>query len=354
MILQNIPTTNKPSFTEKIKRWFFALARLNNNHAVKLYSGFGNGTYCFISGHALALSPLDRKTHRHNMLYNALWLLRLFMIKPVAGAVLQMEWDGELYSTISEKDGFFKFEWQPKNTVAIGCYTVQVNLIGKENGHIAASGSATLTVPSPSRFSFISDIDDTFLISHSTNILKRLLVLLTKNALSRRPFNGVVRYYQLLQSSGGVVFNPFFYVSSSEWNLYSYIQRFSRHNKLPEGVYFLSQIKKLHQLFKTGQSKHNTKFGRIEKLISAFPNQQFVLLGDDSQEDPNIYAAIAKVFNQQIFCVYIRSSAKTLKPNVVSTLQAIEKTGIHCFYFYHSNNAIVHSKQIRLIETSTK
>lgn len=334
----------------KLTRWFFKLARLNNNPTIKLYAGFGNSTHCFMSGHALARSPFDRKTHRNNFLYDTLWLLRLFIIKPIAGATLQMQWDEKKYIIKAESDGFFTFEWQPAHALAPGHYTVQVDLIQKESGVVWASAQASLTIFSKNQYSFISDIDDTFLVSHSTHLLKRLWVLLTQNPHSRRPFEGVVKYYQLLQSSndeGNV--SPFFYVSSSEWNLYAYIREFSKHNKLPDGIYFLSKIKKINQLFKTGQTNHNTKFGRIEKLIQAFSDQKFVLLGDDSQQDPNIYATVVAQYPGKIFCVYIRSSIETHKPAVENTLKTIAETGTICCYFYHSADAIAHSKQIGLI-----
>jgi len=335
---------------KKLSQWFFKLVRLNNNPAVKLYAGFGNNTHCFVSGHALARSPFDRKTHRNNFLYDTLSLLRLFMVKPIAAATLQMQWDDKTYCMEAESDGFFTFEWQPSKSLPPGRYTVQVDLIQKESGSICASAQASLTIFSKNQYSFISDIDDTFLVSHSAHLLKRLWVLLTKNPHSRRPFEGVVEYYQLLQSSNNEwVVNPFFYVSSSEWNLYAYIREFSKHNKLPDGVYFLSKIKQFKQLFKTGQTNHNTKFGRIEKLIQAFADQKFVLLGDDSQQDPNIYAAIVAQYPCNIFCVYIRSSIQTHKPAVENTLKTIAETGTICYYFYHSADAIAHAKQIGLI-----
>ena len=339
----------RQSFLKKIKRWFFTSVRLSNSPAVKLYAGFGNNTHCFIYGHALALSPLGRKKYRNNFLYNTLALLRLFMIKPIAGAIVQMHWDGQMYSAVSEPDGFFKFEWQSAKLLVPGSYTVQVDLIQKKSGNISASSKASLTIPSVNQFAFISDIDDTFLISHSSNLRKRFFVLLTENARSRKPFDGAVKHYHLLHTGGCNAENPFFYVSSSEWNLYEYIREFSKQHKLPDGVYLLNQIKKFKQVFKTGHNNHSTKFMRIVRILEAYPHQKFILLGDDSQEDPNIYASIVAHFKENIFCVYIRSVGKKPKPTVVNKLKEIEDMGVICFYFNHSEDAILHSQKIGLI-----
>ena len=350
----NVEKINKPlqlSFYNKIKRWFFKSVRLSNSPAIKLYTGFGNTQSCFIYGHALALSPLSRKKYRNYFLYNSLALLRLFMVRPIAGAEIIMEWEGVSYTAISEPDGFFKFEWRSETNLLPGCYTVQAELIQKKSGNISASAKASLIIPSVNEFAFISDIDDTFLISYSSNLRKRLFVLLTENAHSRKPFEGVVKHYQLLHTAGAEATNPFFYVSSSEWNLYNYITEFSKENKLPDGVYLLNQIKRFKDVFKTGQNNHSTKFMRIVRILEAYQGQQFVLLGDDSQEDPNIYASVVSYFPKKIFCVYIRLVGKLIKPAVAEKLKEIEAMGTLTCYFKHSAEAIEHSKKIGLIKS---
>jgi phosphatidate phosphatase APP1 len=342
--------TSLLSFFKKIKRWFFKSVRLSNSPAIKLYTGFGNGKNCFIYGHALALSPTGRKRYRDNFLFNTLALLRLFMVKPIAGAVVNMEWENKHYTTTSEADGFFKFEWETEAIILPGCYTVQVDLIQKKSGNISASAKAGLIIPSANQYAFISDIDDTFLISYSSNLRKRLYVLLTQNAHSRKPFEGAVKHFQLLHTSGGKAANPFFYVSSSEWNLYSYIKEFSKENHLPDGVYLLNQLKQFRQVFKTGQNNHGTKFMRIVRILEAHPEQQFILLGDDSQKDPEIYASVVSHFPGKIFCIYIRSLGKAPKAAVAEKLKEIENMKTQTFYFNHSHEAIEHSKKIGLIK----
>ncbi|MDB5202586.1 MAG: hypothetical protein JWQ27_1995 [Ferruginibacter sp.] len=349
---QKTPAPVKRSLIKRWRRRLFKFLKLSDSPSVKLYNGFGNDKNCLIYGHALSVSPLGRKKYRNNFLYNTLAVLRLFIVNPIKAATLQLEWEGKVYETVSEADGFFKFEWQPEVALTPGCYSVKVNLILKKSGNISCSAKASLTVPTPSEFAFISDIDDTFLISHSSNLRKRLFVLLTENARSRKPFEGVVNHYRLLSNADekGKTANAFFYVSSSEWNLYEYIREFSRQNKLPEGVYLLNQIKMISQIFKTGQNNHSGKFTRIVRILESFPNQQFILLGDDSQQDANIYASIVAHFHNKIFCVYIRSVNKKAKPPVVEKLKEIENAGVLTCYFNHSADAIQHSKEVGIID----
>ncbi|MBC7535159.1 MAG: DUF2183 domain-containing protein [Ferruginibacter sp.] len=341
----------KKSLWKKIKLRLLHWFRLTNKPVVQLYTGYGNKTHCFLYGHVFSLSPLPRKSYRQHFLINAFALLRLFMVKTKKGALLQFTWEGKNYHAISETDGFFKFEWQPSEMPVSGSREVQVDMIEHDSGYSVASAKARLIIPHYNQFAFISDIDDTFLISHSSNLRRRLFVLLTENALSRKPFEGVVNHYQLLshaQVAANTV-NPFFYVSSSEWNLYNYIRDFSAKHQLPEGVYLLNQVKRFSQVFKTGQNNHGTKFMRITRILEAYPDHRFVLLGDDSQEDPFIYASVAAHFPAQVFCIYIRKVSKERKPVVDEELSKIESRGIPCCYFTHSAEAVLHSRMIGLL-----
>lgn len=328
--------------------------RLSDQPQVKLYNGYGNASSCLIFGHVFSLSPLPRKKYRHNFLSNSLALLRLFIVKPVNQATVQLIWENKLYTTKTAADGFFKFEWKPEQHLSPGNHIVEVQLLNQQN-QIRASGKSTVLIPYQSQFAFISDIDDTFLISYSGNLRKRLFVLLTENARSRKPFEGVVNHYQQLSTSGAIhqIIHPFFYVSSSEWNLYDYIKEFSLVQKLPEGVYLLNQVKTISQVLKTGQNHHKTKFMRIARVMEAYPDQQFILLGDDSQEDPFIYSSIAELFPGKVKCVYIRQVSQK-KQLVDEALGKLHANGIRYCYFKHSAEAVIHSKEIGLINNNNR
>ncbi len=336
---------------KKIKHKLLFLFKLNNKPVIKVYRGYGDPEKILVFGHVLKLSPLARKTYRQSWIVNIFSMLRLFMVKPYACAKLMMEWEGETYHAESQDDGYFKFEWTPLTKVAAGWYKIVVQLNEKEYSAKKISGEGEFHIPFDSQHAFISDIDDTFLISHSSRLRRRLYVLFTKNARSRRPFEGVVNHYNLLASAateekGG---NTFFYVSSSEWNLYDFIVEFSKENHLPYGVYLLNQLKQLSQVFLTGQNKHSGKFTRIVRIIETYPQLQFVLLGDDTQEDPNIYLAVSEHFPKNIFAVYIRKINKNNFEAVQETIKKIETAGVHCCYFLHSAEAIEHSRSIAVI-----
>ncbi len=336
---------------KKVKHKLLFLFKLNNKPVIKVYRGYGDGEKIIVFGHVLKLSPMGRKTYRQSWIVNIFSMLRLFMVKPYACAKLMMVWEGETFYAESQDDGFFRFEWQPLSKLAAGWYNIVVHLNEEKYSSKKIIGKGEFHIPFVSQYAYISDIDDTFLISHSSRLRRRLYVLFTKNARSRKPFEGVVNHYQLLALQGikDRGDNSFFYVSSSEWNLYDFIVEFSKENHLPYGVYLLNQLKQLSQVFLTGQNKHTGKFTRIVRIIETYPHLQFVLLGDDTQEDPNIYLAVAEHFPKNIFAVYIRRINKNNFETVKETMVKIEKAGVHCCYFLHSAEAIDHSRRIGLI-----
>lgn len=342
------PQNIKQGLKSRIYR-FFGITR---DTVIKVYHGYGHVDQLVVYGQVLRQSPLPRRRYRKHVLNNTWALLRLFMVKPYPCARLQACWQNRVLSAQANQDGFFKFEWKDEPGLMQGWHEIKVQMLNEE-GAVIREGSGQVYVPFSTQYGFISDVDDTFLISHSTNLRKRLFVLLTQNARSRKPFEGVVKHYQLLASGNTTpqAPNPFFYVSSSEWNLYDYLLEFVRINKLPPGVFLLNVLKKLNELLKTGQNNHEGKFTRIVRIIESYPNQRFVLLGDSSQQDPHIYEAVVKHFPKQIHAVYIRDVYKRNKATVHEVLTKIESAGVPCCFFKHSADAILHSKKIGLIST---
>jgi phosphatidate phosphatase APP1 len=338
------------SFLKKVKQKLFFLFRLNNTPVVKVYNGFGNAEKIMVLGHVLKISPMPRKTYRQNIIINFFSMLRLFMVVPFSNAKISIEWEGNIYETKASEDGFFNFEILVDQLPKEGWNPVLVRLQEEKYGLQNIQQYGSVYVPYASKHAFVSDIDDTFLISHSSFLRRRLVALFSKNARTRKVFEGVVNHYQLLSSGNeNNKGNPFFYVSGSEWNLYNFIVEFTRINELPKGIFLLSRLKTIGQFWKSGQTNLMTKFTRIVRIIETFPHLQFVLLGDDSQKDPEIYLSVASHFPQNIVAVYIRAVGKSLSEKTEKIIEEAESLGVNCCYFKHSSEAVIHSRMIGLI-----
>lgn len=335
---------------KKIKNKILSWLGLRNQPAVIVYNGFGNEHTVHVMGHVLALGPRPRQTYSGNWLRNFFSVIRLFIISPLKDARLSVEWHGNTHHATSESDGFFRFEIPSETTLVPGWHEVVVTLL-TGTAEPPVQGFGSIHIPYQTEVAFISDIDDTFLISYTSRLRRRLFVLLTRNERSRKPFEGVIHHYQLLADSGmpGRHSNPFFYVSSSEWNLYPFLLEFTRYNGLPKGVFLLGQMKRLRDFWRSGQNNHATKFARIVRIIEAYPLPRFVLLGDDSQKDPEIYESIVKHFPDKILAIYLRKVVAGNREKVAAIVENITAYGISCCYFEHSSEAVMHSKKIGLV-----
>ncbi len=317
---------------------------------LKLYRGYVNESQLTVSGHLFqSWAPdkykLDRKGIRH-----AFSIFHMFRIEPLVNKEIELLFKGVVVNTRTMDDGYFRFSIPFKEELTSGWHTYQVryNVTG-----IGITDTQELLKPFPGKLGIISDIDDTFLISHSNSIFKKLYVMLSKNINKRKPFEDVVRHYKFLSRSGRTGsegFNSFFYVSSSEWNLYAFIEEFATLHELPKAVIKLKKIKtRLWDFFKSGRGDHDHKFEKIKDIISFYPNLQYVLLGDDSQQDPFIYERICKLFPLNIRAVYIRQTGRGEHKKVSEALETISSMDVAVCYFTHSEKAIQHSEKIGLI-----
>jgi phosphatidate phosphatase APP1 len=334
------------SIKEHIYRWI----RIITTPVVKVYHGYGDEDLMLVFGHVFKRSPMPKHYYKKNIWSNTISLIRMFMAKPYPNAKVQLEWYGQTIEAETDTDGFFKLEWKSETLPKDGWHEIRVKLLMDAPEPVYGEGK--ILVPHPTKYAYVSDVDDTFLVSHSSKLWRRLYVLLTKNPRTRKPFEGVVNHYQLLAQSNTSeqTPNPFFYVSSSEWNLYEYLKEFCRFYKLPEGVYLLSQVKQWYQFLATGRGKHSGKFMRIARLLKEFPHRQFVLLGDDTQQDPFIYTALVDAFPGRIACIYLRHVRKSRKKQVEALAEGNKRKGTEVCYYTHSKNAIAHSLRMGYID----
>ncbi len=321
------------------------------NVNLQVYDGYGHTHSLHLYGNVYTGRAARERKYTQNIFYNIFRLISLFFIKPVAGAKLKLNWYGESLDTQTEKDGFFKFDWESKKHLPAGWHEQSVQLVN-ESGNVLREEKARVFVPHITQYAFVSDIDDTVMVSHSATKFRRLKVLLTRHPHNRRVFEGTRQFYELLSSASTDpdVPNPFFYVSSSEWNLYYDLRSFFKFNQLPQGIFLLSQMKRWYQLFKSGQTKHTGKISRIYRILEAFPNQQYILIGDNSQADPFIYSSIADRFPERVFAIYIRNIKPSHYDETKKQLDGIlARENIHTMIFDHTDDAIQHAKKIGLI-----
>ena len=317
---------------------------------LKLYRGYANEQELIVMGHVFKPTKPKDYAFEKKKFKNASSVIRLFRIKTQANADVYLKHNNTTIHTKTLIDGYFKFCIPVDQNVGHGWIDYEVSIL---HGDTKIVAKESFIRPQKENIGIISDIDDTFLVSYTRNPLKKLYYLLFRNVNTRKVFDDVVPHYQALSLAGrskeGEA-NAFFYVSSSEWNLYRFIVKFTEIHQLPKAVLLLKDIKSsLTDFLWTGRGSHNHKFEKIKHILEFYPNLKYVLLGDDSQNDPFLYEAICKIFPVAVKAVYIRKTRTQEKEKVLVALKNLESLGVSVCYFTHSNEAILHSKTIGLI-----
>jgi phosphatidate phosphatase APP1 len=193
----------------------------------------------------------------------------------------------------------------------------------------------------------ISDLDDTIIETHVTSRLRRAEAMFLGEIRPRRPFHGTRDLYTgLVRGPTGNASNPIVYVSSSPWNLYDHLEHFLEVNGLPRGPILLRDWG-LHRSGFAPDGRHGHKLEKIERVLDAFPDLPFILIGDSSQEDAIHYREVVKRFPERIVGVMIRQVPS--HPARIATLVRIAKelreTGGELFIFERTSDAVTHARE---------
>ncbi|MCV9926646.1 App1 family protein [Flavobacterium sp. LS1R49] len=318
---------------------------------LKLYRGYANDQELIVMGHVFKPSSSNDYDFQKKHFKNATSVIKLFQIKTIPNHDVYLKHGDRQIHTKTLDDGFFKFCIPLKKQTGFGWMDYHVSITHKNETITCAS---TFIRPHEGDLGIISDIDDTFLVSHTHNFFRKLYILLFRNVNDRKIFDEVVPHYKALSSAGRDnknEKNAFFYISSSEWNLYRFIVRFAKIHELPRAVILLKDIKTgLTDFFMSGRGNHDHKFEKIKHVLEFYPNLKYVLLGDDSQHDPILYERICKIFPVTVKAVYIRQTGKHKKEATKAILKNLENLEVSVCYFKNSSEAIEHSKKIGIIK----
>ncbi|GAA4023282.1 App1 family protein [Hymenobacter glaciei] len=288
------------------------------------YRSYGTATKFYIKGRLLGDRGLQPQTATDSGWRNFRSMVRRFNSREVTGADLVAELpDGSQHLVTTDDEGYFTLILEPHALPAPSAYLwypIPVRVARLPAPFATAPDTtvqaiASVLVPPPgAEFGIISDLDDTVFETRATNILKMLARTLLSNAHSRQPFDGVADFYRRLQRGRtSRPDNPFFYVSSSPWNLYDMLEEFMALHELPPGPLLLrdftiSTPKTTPPPGVTGSAAIHFahKLHEIDDILTTYPALPFVLCGDSGQEDARIYREVVRRHPGRIRAIYIR------------------------------------------------
>ncbi|QDM41144.1 phosphatase domain-containing protein [Altererythrobacter sp. TH136] len=203
-------------------------------------------------------------------------------------------------------------------------------------GFVLAPGSTT-------QLAVISDIDDTIVETGITGgpramlrNWRRVLAELPDERIavpSADVFFGalgggaVLAKPEVVGARYAATHRPFFYVSSSPWNLFSYLVAFQQSRNLPLGPLLLRDWG-LNRATLGSESHGAHKRAALDALLGFYPHMRFALIGDDTQGDLPAYADTVLGHPGRIAAVFIRTGAGPLSPQEIAGRSTIEAAGV--------------------------
>lgn len=283
-----------------------AARRLGAGYSLRLviepYLGYGNEVQLWLGGRVLEERPVVPPTPSDSARRNLANSLRRFASIEVPGARVWACSGNSRRDVLTDREGYFEISL-PADALQAGWNEVSLELLSPTHpGKAPVQTSAPVLIPPhDADFGVISDIDDTLVYSDVLRPVRMVLRVLLGNAHTRVPFPGVVEFYRALNDGGR---NPVFYVSNGPWNLYGVLVEFLRLQGLPLGPILLRDFG-----VRPMQVRALNKRRHIDAILKTYPVLPFVLIGDSSERDPEIYAQAVRDFPGRIKVIYIRSVA---------------------------------------------
>lgn len=176
--------------------------------------------------------------------------------------------------------------------------------------------SQLFTIPSDSPIGVISDVDDTIMVTDVPRLWNAVVNMLFRSPFHRRVVKGMPAFYQQLRVM--LPDAPFFYLSTSPWNVESSIRHLIRSNGYPQGPLLLRDFDPRPKTFVPSGVQHKLEFA--EQLMSDFPKMRFIMIGDDGQSDPKTYMRIVEQYPGRVAAIGIRQVAKNPQKHPIMTI----------------------------------
>lgn len=283
------------------------------------YRGFGTPEHFYLRGRVLEDKHIPEAEKNDKLWENLLYMYQRLESDEVPHARLRVRYGNTQQEVRADEEGFFEVAIRPdppplKDRLWHPLEIELLDPIPEVQGRYPVKAVGEILVPQASaRFIVVSDIDDTVLQSDAAHMLRMARNVFLGNAHTRLPFPGVAALYRaLFAGSNGSEKNPLFYVSSSPWNLYDLLSQFFNLHNIPLGPLFLRNWgMTAEEILPLSHKKY--KSDTIRQMLNVYTHLPFILVGDSSQEDPEIYADLVEEFPDRIRAVYIRNVSRDLK-----------------------------------------
>lgn len=148
----------------------------------------------------------------------------------------------------------------------------------------------------------VSDIDDTVMVTWLPRPLLAFWNAFVVHQSSRQVVPGMPMLYQRLAREHTAM--PVMYLSTGAWNVFPVLKRFLYKNGYPDGPLLLTDWGPTNTGFFRSGRAHKER--ALRRLVADFPGMRWILVGDDGQHDPSLYADLATELPDHVEAILIR------------------------------------------------
>ena len=265
------------------------------NPVLDTYRGYGTPDGLVLRGRVLASLRRTTPDPGQSKWQNLKEMASLFFTHEVANVrVIAVESGAEGYS---DEEGYVTLT--VPGSFAPGWHDVALQIADDTDSRVHARA----LVRSPeAKLGVVSDIDDTMMQTGAYSLAKNLWTTFTGSASTRRVFPDSIVLMDHLSAHGR---NPVFFVSSSPWNLHSFLEKvFDRAGRVAGPIFLRDLGISEDQFITRGHGNH--KGNAIDRILAANPELSFVLIGDTGQHDAEIYLEACHRHGSRINAVILR------------------------------------------------
>lgn len=295
--------SNRPFYGARLEE--FVLRRVNSVlrrmgwvESVIPYTGYGSETHVRVLARVV-LRPADARTligiAAEEFLSQRGW--RNFFTAPIPRTVVSVEVGPSRIELATDRGGYVDVRVKNESVIDPGWDTAVVSTPTSKPAEVP------VVVVSPGQgFGLVSDIDDTII----STFLPRLFIAAWNSFVAteqaRQAVPGMAQMYQrLLDQNPGA---PIIYVSTGAWNTYSFLNRFIARHNFPRGPLLLTDWGPTNTGWFRSGPEHKRR--ALRELARDFPEVRWVLVGDDGQHDPSLYAEFAELQPEHVRAIAIR------------------------------------------------
>ncbi|HJZ13156.1 MAG TPA: phosphatase domain-containing protein, partial [Acidobacteriota bacterium] len=318
--------------------------------------GFGSRKELYLKGRVLRENRVKRASGRESIWSNMLNMYRRFESDEIPGARVQAFFSSMRQDAVTDEEGYFEVRFSRLQQLDRSqiWHSILLKLPHRSGGNSVTAEGKVLIPPDTAQFGVISDIDDTVVKTDSTSLLRMVRTVFTANARTRIAFQGIAKFYAALQNGKtGHDLNPIFYVSSSPWNLHDLLIDFFAFQQIPLGPLMLRDWGlSEEQDLSTPQRSHKLK--AITRIFDMYSHLDFVLIGDDAQEDPEIYLETVRLYRDRVRAVYIRNVVRDQeRPKTVRDIaNEVARAGSRMLLINETEQAAKDARDSGLIQSS--